>query len=145
MTSLGAALGIQHRPGEERWWRRARCASPQQSWALFYPEDGSRRGRNTVTDDRAKRICAQCPVRVECLTEALTSEAPTKSILRSLSTQPLRDMERALPSGIWGGQTARERWAGDLTELPIPERVAILDERFAEQAPRFLAPGEAVV
>lgn len=63
------------------WRRDAACRSVDT--ALFFP--GSATARQTK---QAKRICAACPVRDECLTYALT--APEKY-------------------GIWGGLTADER------------------------------------
>lgn len=49
--------------------------------ALFFPSDD-------VGDDRAKRICAHCDVRLDCLALALRTP----------------DLD-----GIWGGLSARER------------------------------------
>jgi WhiB family redox-sensing transcriptional regulator len=49
----------------------------------FYPERGDPLGTGP-----AKRICAGCPVRAECLADAL---------------------ERGDPWGVWGGLSERER------------------------------------
>ena len=61
------------------WRFRAECRTADLR--LFFPS-------TAVLGDRAKRICAQCPVRTECLHHALTVG------------------ER---HGIWGGTTADER------------------------------------
>lgn len=69
---------------------------------------------------------------------------PTKAVVRSAPQKP-RETERALPVGIYGGCTADERWAKDLVDLPIADRVAILDQRLRDQAHRFLLASESVV
>ncbi|PRX90679.1 WhiB family transcriptional regulator [Allonocardiopsis opalescens] len=46
------------------WWDRAACAGLPTS--RFYPDPEDKRRIRA-----AKRICAQCPVRAECLNEAL--------------------------------------------------------------------------
>ena len=95
-----------------------------------------------MADARAKRICARCEVRRECLTEALTNEQATTSIVRNVRLP--KPSERALPVGIWGGQNAEERHAKDLEHLPIPERVDLLEARFHEMSPRWLTASERV-
>jgi WhiB family redox-sensing transcriptional regulator len=49
--------------------------------ASFFPSDG-------VGVERARRICAECPVRMECLEYAL---------------------EYRIDHGVWGGASERER------------------------------------
>ena len=63
----------------ESWQERALCAETDPE--AFFPEKGG-------STREAKRICAQCEVRVECLEYALESD------------------ERF---GIWGGLSERER------------------------------------
>jgi WhiB family redox-sensing transcriptional regulator len=63
----------------EAWWRRARCAGEDS--ALFYPPQGG-------SSRPGKKICASCPVRVDCL-------------LYSLVAGEIY--------GIWGGTTEEER------------------------------------
>lgn len=72
MTTLAAADGRE-------WMLRAKCldADPE----AFFPEKGG-------STREAKRICAACPVREDCLDHALLQE------------------ERF---GIWGGYSERER------------------------------------
>jgi WhiB family redox-sensing transcriptional regulator len=66
------------------WLDRAACAGVDS--AVFYPEAGG-------TARRARRICAACPVRIDCLQYALDVE-----------NDSLRGRH-----GVWGGLTALER------------------------------------
>ncbi|HEY6319837.1 MAG TPA: WhiB family transcriptional regulator [Acidimicrobiia bacterium] len=61
------------------WMLRARCreAAP----GAFFPSDG-------VGVERARRVCAECPVQTECLEYAL---------------------EFRIDHGVWGGCSERER------------------------------------
>jgi WhiB family redox-sensing transcriptional regulator len=63
------------------WQRRAACRRPGVDPDGFYPDKGG-------TTRPAKRICAGCPVKAECLAYALAND------------------ERF---GIWGGLSERER------------------------------------
>ncbi len=78
-TDLNAVLGIAEEPDANDWMLEARCldADPE----AFFPEKGG-------STREAKRICAACPVREECLEYALEND------------------ERF---GIWGGLSERER------------------------------------
>lgn len=67
------------------WMQRAACVN---AWDAFYPEGRPATARAEA--ETAKRICASCPVRVDCLTYALDNR------------------ERW---GIWGGLDERERRA----------------------------------
>lgn len=64
---------------ETRWMLQARCrgANPSE----FFPSDG-------VGVEEARRVCAECEVRVECLEFAL---------------------RHRIDHGIWGGCSERER------------------------------------
>jgi WhiB family redox-sensing transcriptional regulator len=64
---------------EDRWVDYAACTG--QSTHLFYPSKHHKA-------DRAKAICARCPVRQQCLDEAIA---------------------RADHNGIWGGCSPEER------------------------------------
>jgi WhiB family redox-sensing transcriptional regulator len=77
-TDLSNILGADEQEGSE-WMLEARCldADPE----AFFPEKGG-------STREAKRICAACPVRDECLQYALEND------------------ERF---GIWGGLSERER------------------------------------
>ena len=72
------------------WARSAACVGVNPE--VFYPKTtggGSIRSREAV--NRAKTICASCPVRKECLEDALTGEIPSYRF------------------GVWGGLTPQER------------------------------------
>jgi hypothetical protein len=91
------------------WTLEAKCANDpkiQESLKLvrsgqgydpFYPNSGA--GREKLAGAWAKEYCADCPVRLACLAEAL------KSI--DLDNQWKQDQEQ----GIWGGLTKRSRVA----------------------------------
>ncbi|MFI6325098.1 WhiB family transcriptional regulator [Nonomuraea sp. NPDC050556] len=70
------------------WQDSARCAEVDPE--LFFPELGD---HQDALD--AKRVCASCPVRFECLTQAL---------------------QRREQYGVWGGMSVVERRA--VTRLP---------------------------
>lgn len=63
----------------EDWVEEAHCSSTDPE--AFFPEKGG-------SPREAKRVCAECPVRAECLRYAL---------------------ERNEKHGVWGGLTERER------------------------------------
>jgi WhiB family redox-sensing transcriptional regulator len=64
---------------EQEWMLRARCRSLAPS--EFFPSDG-------VGVDKARKICDQCGVKIECLEYALTYR---------------------IDHGVWGGASERER------------------------------------
>ncbi len=66
-----------------RWRDRAACAAPGVDPEWFFPAPGQQ-GKH------AKRICARCPVKAECLADALA-------------------VPEADDHGVRGGLTARER------------------------------------
>jgi WhiB family transcriptional regulator, redox-sensing transcriptional regulator len=73
---------IAMRPGgsmDTEWMARGNCASQPPS--LFFPSDG-------VGVEIARRICATCPVKNECLEHALVNR---------------------IDHGVWGGASERER------------------------------------
>ena len=61
------------------WMLRARCR--EFAPGEFFPSDG-------VGVDKARRVCADCPVKAECLEYALTYR---------------------IDHGVWGGCSERER------------------------------------
>lgn len=67
------------------WWTRAACKGMDA--ALFFPEAGRA--------DRAKKVCARCPVRRRCLEDAMTREAGADAGARA---------------GVWGGLSPDERF-----------------------------------
>jgi WhiB family transcriptional regulator, redox-sensing transcriptional regulator len=72
---------FDHQPDHRtpNWMTQARCRDGASS--EFFPSDG-------VGVERARRICAECPVKVECLEYALTYR---------------------IDHGVWGGCSERER------------------------------------
>ncbi|MFD6153385.1 WhiB family transcriptional regulator [Streptomyces sp. NPDC060243] len=68
------------------WMHRAACTDTDPE--LFFPV--STEGPGAVQREEAKRVCAGCPVRAECLEYALESKQN---------------------SGVWGGLDERERAA----------------------------------
>jgi WhiB family transcriptional regulator, redox-sensing transcriptional regulator len=79
VTVLPGVLDDEAVSGEQEWQERALCA--QTDPEAFFPEKGG-------STREAKRICAGCEVRAECLEYALAND------------------ERF---GIWGGLSERER------------------------------------
>lgn len=74
---------------EEPWEELARCANlPMRDYDPFYPGPGG--GREAY--ETAKRICAPCPVKAECLALALKIESDSYKRY-----------------GCWGGLTPEER------------------------------------
>ncbi len=71
------ALIAIHEAGH--WWQSARCRRTDPE--VFFPEKGK-------PTRPAKSICARCPVRAECLEEALAA---------------------GYVAGVWGGLSAQER------------------------------------
>src|SRR5581483_5535604 len=77
MTVIGLSLPLVNK---ESWCQKALCAEVGP-WDLWFPEKGG------STKD-AKRVCAGCPVKVECLDYALRTDQRF---------------------GIWGGFSEQER------------------------------------
>lgn len=72
------AMSATMSSGAMAWAERGACRDVDPD-SLFVPG---------AAQHRAKRVCAACPVRTECLTEAL---------------------DNRMEFGIWGGMTERER------------------------------------
>ena len=68
------------------WQRRAACRNLDSS--MFFHPDGERGPRRQQREDRAKAVCASCPVRSACLAHSLRVQEPY---------------------GIWGGVSETER------------------------------------
>ncbi len=84
MTILASALALAN--ADYSWRSRAICRDTDPD--LFFPVGTT--GHALVQIDRAKQVCGECPVRVECLEFAL---------------------ETNQDSGIWGGTSEEERRA----------------------------------
>jgi len=72
---------------DDLWQAKAACRGPQSS-VFFPPSHFERKEEKEAREDRAKGICATCPVRRPCLDYALR----------------IRE-----PHGIWGGLNEVER------------------------------------
>lgn len=68
------------------WQRWAACRTVSNT--LFFGMADERGATRREREERAKTICATCPVQLECRTHALTT---------------------AEPYGVWGGLTPAER------------------------------------
>lgn len=75
-------------PLVEVWGWQARAACRNLDSSMFFHPDGERGFRRQQREDRAKAICAGCPVRAECLEHSLRVQEPY---------------------GIWGGLSETER------------------------------------
>jgi WhiB family redox-sensing transcriptional regulator len=79
LMDLPAPLPLPPDHQEHQWMLRGLCRELEP--AEFFPSDG-------VGVERARKICAQCPVKDECLEYALTYR---------------------IDHGVWGGASERER------------------------------------
>jgi WhiB family transcriptional regulator, redox-sensing transcriptional regulator len=79
VSSVREEVDVTQTPDEYAWMLHARCrgAAPTE----FFPSDG-------LGVEAAQRICAGCPVRLECLEYALVHR---------------------IEHGVWGGASERER------------------------------------
>lgn len=82
------------------WQRHAACRTVDS--AVFFGPAGERGNSRQQREQRAKTICADCPVRQACLQHALAVSEPY---------------------GVWGGLTEQERRNGSVPN-PAPERAA---------------------
>ncbi|AHK35731.1 WhiB family transcriptional regulator [Rhodococcus opacus PD630] len=87
MPALPTAKHQAPTTAEGRDWRRQAGCRTADLTLFFHPvnERGPQRQRRIA---RAKRVCAHCPVLVQCRTHALTAREPF---------------------GIWGGTSEEER------------------------------------
>ena len=82
MSYTGGPQIVNFRPSDEASWSLwAQCAKPGTPG--MFPADGDHEGIQT-----AKAVCEVCPVRAECLTQALSTREKF---------------------GVWGGLTTDER------------------------------------
>jgi WhiB family redox-sensing transcriptional regulator len=92
-----------HQPPSDPHWREASLCA-QTDAAAFFPEVG---GRATA----ARRVCAACPVRMDCLLDALAHRDVTFGVRGGLTpTQRRALLQRAEREGS-RGSTPRPRWA----------------------------------
>jgi WhiB family redox-sensing transcriptional regulator len=79
---------ILPRPVAADWAWQLRGACRSGSDGMFFHPDRERGPARQDRDERAKAVCARCPVIVECRRHAIAAEEPY---------------------GVWGGQDERER------------------------------------
>lgn len=101
---------------DEDWILKARCAKEA-------PDDLFVRG---AAQRQARKICFGCPVRLECLVDAL---------------------DNRIQYGVWGGMTERERrallrrapavesWRSTLSEVDRDEITEVIGRRWPTSAP----------
>lgn len=126
---------------EVGWMSQAACAP--EDHAKFFPESSSsQRGGSAsrAKEHIAKRICARCPVRRECLTFALSFVD-----VRGIWNPREEKYYKPNPVGVYGGLTARERNTPILRDLPLDVRIDLMQEFFMSQVDAFMAPGERIV
>lgn len=83
---------VAHSGTDDIEWKKARCkgADPAFFFAQEHDEDELlTQAAITYAEERAKAICAFCPIRIECLNWAI--------------------LQGSHLVGIWGGLTAKER------------------------------------
>jgi WhiB family redox-sensing transcriptional regulator len=85
------------------WQRQAACRDLDST--MFFHPDNERGSRRQLREERAKAICARCPVRAACLDHSLRVGEPY---------------------GIWGGVAETER------QLLRRDREAVSDRACAE-------------
>jgi WhiB family redox-sensing transcriptional regulator len=85
----------------EDWMLAAACLGRPD--LFFAPDDSETRSERRRREAAAKSVCSRCPVRIDCLTDALASD------------------ERF---GIWGGLTERERRSLARSEKFSPQDIA---------------------
>lgn len=83
--------GDTYQPNADRaWLRDAKCAG--EGLELFYGPDGERQPERDIREAKAKTVCFACPVRTDCLEDALIPGSTRQH-------------------GVRGGMTAEERIA----------------------------------
>jgi WhiB family redox-sensing transcriptional regulator len=93
---------VNFRPkGDQAWTQSAECAKPNQP--LMFPDEG-----DAVGIEQARDVCNACPVRQQCLSEAL---------------------DRNESHGMWGGMTAAERRVirRKAARIPNADRATAMD------------------
>ncbi len=87
MTALGMPATAEP---STAWQSRARCIGHPERW--FFPDGGG--SAATAAYRKGRQVCARCPVRERCLTEAMRLEGWLDAQWRF---------------GLWGGLTPGER------------------------------------
>lgn len=100
-TRLVLAKLLYDGHGVPDWHRQATCREHDSQ--LFFPEPG-KDGEGLA----AKRICAGCPVRDQCLAEVMAWERPggRYGVVGGLSVNERRELHRATRRSSRGGEAA---------------------------------------
>lgn len=75
---------------DSRWRDSALCRETDPD--AFFPEVGN-------SGSAARRVCAACPVRIDCLTDALDRHDVTYGVLGGLTPNERRDLLREQRAG----------------------------------------------
>ena len=103
MTVLHPVLKLPHEDDLPHWREDASCRA-EEAAEVFFP--GGDRGQTKAMTDAAKRVCAGCPVRIDCLLYAV---------------------ETRQEYGVWGGATEPERRRLARRLKAAPSRTAALE------------------
>jgi WhiB family transcriptional regulator, redox-sensing transcriptional regulator len=87
MSQVRRQSAVLPRPN---WGWQDAAACREEDLILFFGPDGERQPEREIRERKAKAVCADCPVRVECLNYALS---------------------RPEKYGVWGGLNEEERAA----------------------------------
>lgn len=121
-TKVSNVSDALHRSGN--WRDEAACRNASDPDIYFTQGFSTNReglGGSQVTE--AFLLCAACPVRKECLTEAMT---PFRHWV-----VPGEQAVQVRVSGVWGGTTFNQRMA--VRSLPVPEAVERLEAGLPER------------
>lgn len=77
---------VEITPGDRDWWEDAACRGVESS--VFFSPDSERGTARARREQRAQRICQDCPVLIRCRDHALSTGEPY---------------------GVWGGMTETDR------------------------------------
>lgn len=112
-SSIRERLGFQRGSGLDPWHRQAACADYPLS--RFFEEVGS--NQREKGKPKAQRICARCPVRRDCLAEALHFEQGRwEKDAKGHDTWVRRN-----PVGVYGGHDERTRWSRAVTPEDVSQ------------------------
>ena len=119
-------------------WRRQAACRDEPDDRLFLSDKALHSQPGSPTILLALLICAGCPVRRECLLEAMTpivSHPPRWDPKTERLQENGVGSTRIMLSGVWGGTLEAER--SPLWNVPIPEAVEQLERTFPVRLARF--------
>jgi hypothetical protein len=117
---------------ESGWRRQAACRGEPDDTLFLSDKTLPHNQPGSPSILLALLICAGCPVRRECLLEAMT---PIISRFHRWDpeTEKIRESgpHRVMLAGVWGGTTEAERAA--MGDVPVPEAVERLERTFPQR------------